>query len=218
MVMTFCAEFGVILAGGQGSRMGYKDKCLLTVGGTPIIERVIANARPQVNELLLSINRNADKYAYLKLQSFPDYTDEVSGPLLGIVSAMRFIHKRQIINACAANQLLACFAADVPHFPPDLICRLRASMQAENTDLALASFKGELQPLFSLWKLSLLPALEEAIIKGNYGPKMVLSNLKFNVVDFDTDSEANAQTDERLFFNINNEDDYKTAQKLFKES
>ena len=143
-------EFGVILAGGQGSRMGLKDKSLIALDGIPIIERVVVNASPQVKKLLLSVNRNSEKFAYLGLESFGDYTDDVSGPLIGIVSAMEFIQAQRAIHS-ESTQLLACFAADVPQFPVDLISRLQSSMQAENADVALASFRGELQPLFSLW-------------------------------------------------------------------
>lgn len=200
----FEADFGVVLAGGQGSRMDFQDKSLIPVAGVPIIERVIRAAKPQVGKLLLSVNRNAENFDYLGLESFPDFTSEHSGPLIGIVSAMRHIRERD-----KPGQLLACFAADVPAFPADLISRLIESLRVSNADVALASCNGELQPLFSVWKLSLLPLLEAAVAEGCFGPKMVLPRLNSNEVHFDS-------PDQRLFFNINDASDLKTAQNLFK--
>ncbi|MGB8711143.1 MAG: NTP transferase domain-containing protein, partial [Methyloceanibacter sp.] len=44
-------EFGIILAGGKSSRMGGGDKCLLPLGGRPILAHVIERLKPQVAEL-----------------------------------------------------------------------------------------------------------------------------------------------------------------------
>ena len=40
--------FGVILAGGDGRRMGGADKALLSLSGYTLLSRVIARAEPQV--------------------------------------------------------------------------------------------------------------------------------------------------------------------------
>jgi hypothetical protein len=48
---------GLVLAGGEGRRMGGVDKGLLLLGGQPLVARVAARLRPQVDKLLLSANR-----------------------------------------------------------------------------------------------------------------------------------------------------------------
>jgi molybdopterin-guanine dinucleotide biosynthesis protein A len=46
--------FGVILAGGQGQRMGGVDKALVPLAGAPLLAHVIARLEPQVERLVLS--------------------------------------------------------------------------------------------------------------------------------------------------------------------
>ncbi|MCV6797796.1 NTP transferase domain-containing protein, partial [Achromobacter ruhlandii] len=54
---------GLILAGGQGSRMRGSDKGLVLLRGEPLVAHVARRLAPQVGPLLLSANRNADSYA-----------------------------------------------------------------------------------------------------------------------------------------------------------
>src|SRR5512145_2761512 len=54
---------GLVLAGGQARRMGGSDKGLVPVAGRPMVEHVIAALRPQVGSILISANRNYERYA-----------------------------------------------------------------------------------------------------------------------------------------------------------
>ncbi|HCN68163.1 MAG TPA: molybdenum cofactor guanylyltransferase MobA, partial [Candidatus Accumulibacter sp.] len=54
---------GVILAGGLGRRMGGVDKGLQELHGRPLVAWVIERLAPQVDELLINANRNAQRYA-----------------------------------------------------------------------------------------------------------------------------------------------------------
>jgi molybdenum cofactor guanylyltransferase len=47
---------GVLLAGGKSSRMGGGDKCLLPLGGQPMLAHVIDRLRPQVSDLVINAN------------------------------------------------------------------------------------------------------------------------------------------------------------------
>ncbi len=49
---------GLVLAGGQGSRMGGVDKGLQEFRGKPMVAHVIERFAPQVDELLINANRN----------------------------------------------------------------------------------------------------------------------------------------------------------------
>ena len=57
----------VILAGGRAQRMGGQDKGLLPVYGKPMIEYVIEALRSQVGQIIISANRNLDRYFLLLL-------------------------------------------------------------------------------------------------------------------------------------------------------
>ena len=52
----------VILAGGRGQRMGGVDKGLVSWQKKPLIEYAIAAIEPQVDQLILSCNRNIEAY------------------------------------------------------------------------------------------------------------------------------------------------------------
>ncbi|MEQ8313765.1 MAG: molybdenum cofactor guanylyltransferase MobA [Gammaproteobacteria bacterium] len=196
------ADYGVILAGGRGSRMGLVDKPLLDLGGTPLIQWVVTRAQPQVRQLLLCVNRNPERYQFLNLDQFGDYSNPYAGPLLGIVSAMRQLAK----TAQDQQQLLACFPADVPWFPSDIVARLISQMQQEDSDVAVVQEGEQLQPLFSVWKISLRTELEKAVSEGLFGPKLVLPRLNTSVLQVDSSKQE--------FFNINTHDDLAKAQEV----
>ena len=54
---------GLVLAGGQGSRMGGRDKGLVQLRGEPLAGHAARRLAPQVGRLIISANRNADSYA-----------------------------------------------------------------------------------------------------------------------------------------------------------
>ena len=75
---------GVILAGGQGSRMGGQDKGLLPLQGKPLYQHVLQRLQPQVNIVLISANRNIDRYQASGCQVIRDSLPDYPGPLAGM--------------------------------------------------------------------------------------------------------------------------------------
>ncbi len=53
---------GIILAGGQGRRMGGQDKGLVQLDGRPLYQHVLERLRPQVDIVMINANRNIDRY------------------------------------------------------------------------------------------------------------------------------------------------------------
>ena len=74
---------GVILAGGQATRMGGGDKGLLQVGGQSLMAHVIARLGPQVDGLALNANGDPARFADLGLPVVADSVDGFAGPLAG---------------------------------------------------------------------------------------------------------------------------------------
>ena len=72
---------GIILAGGQGRRMGGVDKGLQLLGGKPMIDHVIARLAPQVVEIVINANQNLESYAKFGYPVAPDVTGGFAGPL-----------------------------------------------------------------------------------------------------------------------------------------
>jgi len=119
----------VALAGGQGRRMGGVDKGLVEYRGRPLIEWTLAVLVPQVDELVISANRNLDVYAAYGHRVLPDTLPDYPGPLAGVLAAMQ---------AVAADWLVVV-PCDTPHLPADLVSRLLGAAQRESVPLAVAA-------------------------------------------------------------------------------
>lgn len=105
---------GVILAGGQGSRMGGQDKGLLELQGKPLYQHVLQRFMPQVNIVLISANRNIDRYQHSGCQVITDSMPDYPGPLAGMLSGLQ--HSK--------TEWVAFCACDTPWLPEDFVARL----------------------------------------------------------------------------------------------
>lgn len=142
----------VILAGGEGRRVGGADKGLLQLCGRPLIAHVIAALRGQAASIAICANRNADCYA----EFAPVITDggrEFRGPLAGIAAALR---------ACRSEWLLTV-PVDCPQPPRDLAVRLHDAALADNRNVAAVFDGRRVQPLFALYRRTLATNAEDAL-------------------------------------------------------
>jgi molybdopterin-guanine dinucleotide biosynthesis protein A len=184
--------------------MGFRDKALLPLNDKPLIQHVIDLAKPQVNSLIISVNRNPELYRGLKLPLIADINHCHAGPLIGIYSAMRWFLQPENNNDC---KYLACFAADVPSFPADCINSLAQGLDKGSAKLAYCQNGGEVQPLFSLWDLNLHQTIKLAIDRGVFGPKLLFNAIESIEVDM-------SSVDPMNFMNINSPQDLERAKRL----
>lgn len=119
----------VILAGGQGRRMGGADKGLVDYQGRPLIEWALAALSPQVGDIVISANRNLARYAIYGRRVLSDTLPDFPGPLAGVLAAL---------DAVTAEWLLVV-PCDTPHLPADLALRLLGAALIENVPLAVAA-------------------------------------------------------------------------------
>jgi molybdopterin-guanine dinucleotide biosynthesis protein A len=145
---------GLILAGGEGRRVGGADKGLLDYRGKPLVAHAIERLAPQVDTLLISANRNLDDYLDFGYPVVTDSSAERLGPLAGIAAGLR---------ACETPWLVVC-PCDCPHLPLDLVARLTAGAGA--APLAIATTSEGMQPTFMLCRRELLPVLEAWLAAG----------------------------------------------------
>ena len=125
----------VILAGGQGSRMGHANKGLQTYRGKKLIEHVIDRLSTQVDDIVISANENQDEYLALGYPVVADI-EPSQGPLSGILSAAsRAQHNQLFITAC-----------DMPNLPINIV---RELSKAGSPIVMTRSNKG-IEPLVSL--------------------------------------------------------------------
>ena len=110
---------GMVLAGGEGRRMGGRDKGLEPFAGLPLVGHVVKRLEGQVAELLINANRNADAYRFFADRVIADLVMDgaeggFKGPLMGIYSGLR----------AAKTPWLLVVPCDSPALPDDLVARM----------------------------------------------------------------------------------------------
>ena len=180
---------GVILAGGQGRRMGGADKGLQELGGRPMAAHVLERLAPQVDAVLISANRNLERYAELGCPVLPDTLHGYAGPLAGLQAAL----------AQATTPLLVTAPCDSPFLPADLVARLHDGLVAQQAELAVACADGRAHRAFCLLRRELLPGLDAFLAAGERRVGLWHASLKVAEVDFSDEAGA--------FGNINTTED-----------
>jgi molybdopterin-guanine dinucleotide biosynthesis protein A len=126
---------GLVLAGGNGRRMGGIDKGLQDLDGAPLVVHALARLAPQVANCRVSANRHLDRYRALGVPVLPDAPagygtgPEFAGPLAGLLAGLRSIDTRWLVSV----------PCDVPGFPPDLVERLAHAAADQGVSIAIAS-------------------------------------------------------------------------------
>ena len=150
---------GVILAGGRSSRMGGRDKALLAVAGTSLLDRAVATLAPQVGPLCLNSDSEAVRRTLPGVPAVADALPGFAGPLAGLLGALDWMRDHH--PGC---RWLVSVPVDAPLFPADLVARLAAAVAAGEGELACAGSGGRLHPVFGLWPLELAEELRRAVI------------------------------------------------------
>ncbi len=196
--------YGVILAGGQATRMGGGDKGLLRLGAKPILTHVIDRLLPQVEGLALNANGDPERFATYDLPVLPDSISDYPGPLAGVLAGLDWAASQGASHIVTA-------AADTPFFPADLVPRLLLAAETEGKPIALARTENGRHPTFGLWPVNLRNDLKTALQDGVR-----------KVVQW-TDSHGTAMADFPIlgfdpFFNVNTPEDLMEAQRLVERS
>lgn len=153
------AVLGLLLAGGQGRRMGGVDKPLQTMDGRPLLGHSIERLRPQVGTLVINANGDPVRFAQFGLPVVADGVGGFAGPLAGILAGLEWAAEHA--PACG---WLASFATDAPFVPTDLVARLAAAVDTQGADIGCAMSGGRTHPVFGLWPVRLAAELRRALV------------------------------------------------------
>ena len=162
----------VILAGGQASRMGGKDKGLVELNGSPLIQYVIDKLSQQDVSITINANRNLDSYqafAPVVSDSFPNYP----GPLGGIHAGLKN----------ATTDWVGFVPCDSPQISDDLVQRFCAAVK-EDSDILVAHDGEFKQPVFTLFHKRVLPKLEAFLERGDRKIILLYKECVTEYVDF----------------------------------
>jgi len=192
MAVTATGVTGLILAGGEGRRMGGADKGLLHLRQRPLVCHAADRLRPQVEALLLSANRNTETYRGLGFEALGDPLrdgDRSAGPLAGVLAGLASCHSEWLVTV----------ACDVPAFPEDLVARLWSAAQAAGAPAALAVTAAGQHPVFMLVRRELLPDLRHFVSRGGRRVRDWQDRIGAVAADFPDDAAfANINTPQDL--------------------
>ncbi|MEW6413702.1 MAG: molybdenum cofactor guanylyltransferase MobA [Pseudomonadota bacterium] len=178
----------VILAGGRGSRMGGADKGLVEFRGRPLVEWVIDALAPQVDELVISANRNLERYAAYGHRVVADTLPDYPGPLAGVLAALDTVDARWLLVA----------PCDTPHLPADLALRLLGAACVEDVPLAVAADDSRLHHSCFLVRTDQRDGLAAFLATGERAVHKWQAGLASTVVRFDAACFANVNRPQDL--------------------
>ena len=147
---------GLILAGGQGRRMGGLDKGLVAFAGEPMIARVLRALTPQVDRVIINANRSRADYEAFGCPVIPDAAGGYPGPLAGMSAGLGAIDSDWLLTV----------PCDSPLLPATLCERMMGAANAQGADIAIASDGERCHPVFALIARGLGPSLD-AFLAGD---------------------------------------------------
>ena len=171
----------IILAGGEGKRVGGRDKGLINYQGKPLVQHVINTVAAQCDDILISANRNIKDYENYGYKVISDAANHYLGPMAGIAATL---------PACKNEQVLVV-PCDMPLLPNNLIEKLSAGMK--QSGLCVAESESHFQLVFLINK-NLLPSLLHSLQNNQLRLMQWLKSQHPSVVKF---------SDARYFKNFN---------------
>jgi molybdenum cofactor guanylyltransferase len=147
----------VILAGGQGRRMGGQDNGLLEFHGRPLVSILIEKLERQAVDIVINANRNHERYQSFGYPVINDQLADYQGPLAGFASAMTTVTTDSILT-------LPC---DSPLLVDDYVARFITSQTQNGSPINVAFDGDRLQPVHALIRTDLLPSLKKFLASGD---------------------------------------------------
>jgi molybdopterin-guanine dinucleotide biosynthesis protein A len=184
----------IVLAGGKSSRMG-SPKCLLRFDGEPLIAHLVRRLRRLFAEVIVVAAPEQE----IPPLAVKIVRDEV--PFQGPVGGMYYGLQAASAEICFVT------SCDVPFLNLPTIEFLLATLGA--ADVAVPHWDGRLQPLFAVYRRSVLPFLKQQLAAGELRSTLLYEKVATRIVSAAELSGADPQG--LSFININLPEDYHSA-------
>ncbi|WDF51404.1 molybdenum cofactor guanylyltransferase [Paenibacillus sp. KACC 21273] len=202
---------GIILAGGQSSRMG-QNKALLTIADHTIIERVAKALQPVVSSLWVAGNHTAD-YSFLNIRSVPDHFPG-QGPLAGLHAALSQIRSEwYVVSAC-----------DIPFASTALMQHLIEHTDIKGIQAIIPMQAGRIHPLYAVYHHSVLPSLQLALEHNQLRVRDWLDQQQVHYVEIESlyQTQSKLQSSfqsisEYSLYNMNDPQSYEQVLRILKQ-
>jgi molybdopterin-guanine dinucleotide biosynthesis protein A len=186
---------GIILAGGDGQRMGGVTKSLLVAAGSPLIAHVLTRLAPQVGTIVISANQEPAAHGRCGHEVVADSVPGL-GPLGGLLTVLEHV----------ATRYAFCCPGDSPLLSTTLVDRLACAMQDASADAALPSDGHRQQHLFMLLRTGLRESLRDYLAGGGRSVHAWSDTVHPVVVDCSDAPDA--------FLNVNTDADLVRVERL----
>jgi molybdopterin-guanine dinucleotide biosynthesis protein A len=188
---------GIVLAGGQSSRLG-TDKSFVNVNGQSLIEQIVAKLARLSDDVIIVTN-SPEKYDRLEAKLVGDIYPG-KGALGGIYSGLR----------AAANAYSLVVACDMPFLDLNLLRYM--ILLACGHDVVIPRIGGLLEPLHAIYSQSCLEPIDRLLARGGLKIIDFFSEVRVRYVEED---EVDIFDPQRLsFFNVNTPNDLEEVKKL----
>ncbi|GIS66336.1 MAG: molybdenum cofactor guanylyltransferase [Candidatus Pelagibacterales bacterium] len=187
---------GIILAGGKSSRFG-EDKSTAKLGNKTLLDHTVNKIENEFNEILVISNNKEFNFKNNKIHVVEDCIEGQLGPLVGILTAMKWVKKNN-----KNYKWIASFPCDTPFFDMKFISELKIKIKETSKKLIFLNSDKKRHNIFGLWSVDLIETLEEDIKNGLrkveiWADKIGYENININTEEFD------------MFLNINTKEDLK---------
>ena len=184
---------GVILAGGTSRRMG-RNKALLKIGDTTLIECVYRTLAALFDDIIIVTNTPAE-YAFIPCRTVPDIY-----PGLGSIAGLH----AGLFNS--TTRLVFIAACDMPFLNPELI-RLLCSSAGESDAVIPLNKEGLREPLHALYTRTTLPVVQEIIEQGDKSIMILLDRVRTRIVT--SEAYSSIAGAENSFRNVNTPEEFR---------
>jgi len=165
---------GILLAGGQSTRMG-TDKGFLEFQGITFVERIINSLKPYVNDVIIvSNNSNYDAFKYKRVEDIV----ENSGPLAGLYTGLYYSYTPY-------NLVLS---SDVPYINGKVLNLLIEGFD-ETLDAIQIESEGKTMPLVAIYKKDCLDRCMELLQNGERRLQVAVEGFKTKTILLDSSLE-----------------------------
>ena len=189
---------GIVLAGGKSSRFG-EDKSNIKLGRKTLLDHTISKIEKEFNEILIISNDKTYNFKNKKIYIIEDHIQGQLGPLIGILTAMKWVNKNK-----KNYKWIASFPCDTPFFDTGWISKLKTKSKETSKKLIFLNSNNKRHNIFGLWSMDLIETLENDIKNGFrkveiWADKIGYESISINTEKFDR------------FLNINTKEDLKIA-------
>ena len=185
---------GIILAGGKSSRFG-EDKSIAKLGDKTLLDHTINKIENEFTEILLISNNKEFNFKKNKIHVVEDCIEGQLGPLVGILTAMKWVIKNK-----KNYKWIASFPCDTPFFDIKLISELKIKVKETSKKLIFLNSNKKRHNIFGLWSLDLIEILEKDIRNRIrkvelWADKVGYENININEEKFDRFLNINTKKD-----------------------